>query len=122
MPSILIVDDEPLARERLAAKRGGGEWAVTLDEAAQVAPVRAERLLALDEALARLAVLDERQARIVECRFFTGLTVEETAAVLALSTPTVKRDWRAARAWITTAARPVSNRPSITLCRSSPTT
>jgi RNA polymerase sigma factor (TIGR02999 family) len=88
------------ARERLAAKRGGGEWAVTLDEVAQVAPVRAERMLALDEALARLAALDERQARIVECRFFTGLTVEETAAVLGLSTPTVKRDWRAARAWI----------------------
>jgi len=61
---------------------------------------RPERLLALDAALERLAALDPRQAAIVEYRFFAGLTVEEAAAVLGLSEPTVKRDWRAARAWI----------------------
>lgn len=88
------------ARERQAAKRGGGDLVVTLDEAAAVAPMRAERLLVLDEALARLAALDARQARVVELRFFAGLDVEETASVLGISAPTVKRDWRAARAWL----------------------
>ncbi len=62
--------------------------------------MRPERLLALDAALERLAALDERQARIVEYRYFSGLPIEETAAVLGISAPTVKRDWRAARAWI----------------------
>ena len=89
------------ARERLAAKRGGGaEHAITLDEAAHATPVRAEELVALDDALERLAALDERQARVVELRWFAGLTAEETAAVLGISTPTVQRDWRAARAWL----------------------
>ena len=89
-----------VARERLAAKRGGGDLAVTLDEAANAAPMRADELVALDEALTRLAQLDERQARVVELRYFTGLTSEETADVLSLSVPTVQRDWRAARAWL----------------------
>jgi RNA polymerase sigma factor (TIGR02999 family) len=88
------------ARERLADKRGGGEFAVTLDEAAQASPVRADELVALDEALTRLAKLDERQARVVELRYFAGLTAEETAEALGISTPTVQRDWRAARAWL----------------------
>jgi RNA polymerase sigma factor (TIGR02999 family) len=88
------------ARERLAEKRGGGEFAVTLDEAAQASPVRADELVALDEALTRLATLDERQARVVELRYFAGLTAEETAEALGISTPTVQRDWRAARAWL----------------------
>lgn len=88
------------ARRRLAEKRGGGDWLVTLGDSVPSEPVRPERLLALDEALARLAAMDERQARIVEQRFFAGLTVEETAEVLGLSERTVKRDWRAARAWL----------------------
>jgi RNA polymerase sigma factor (TIGR02999 family) len=95
------------ARERLAAKRGGG-GAVTLDDAAGAgvaAPMRDEAMLALDEALARLAELDERQARVVELRWFAGFTAEETAEALGISTPTVHRDWRAARAWLTVQLR-----------------
>jgi RNA polymerase sigma factor (TIGR02999 family) len=88
------------AHERLAAKRGGGEWAVTLDDSESAAPVRAEELVALDEALGRLAALNDRQARVVEHRFFAGLTAAETAAVLGVAEPTVHRDWRAARAWL----------------------
>jgi RNA polymerase sigma factor (TIGR02999 family) len=88
------------AEQRLTEKRGGGEWAVTLDEGVQASPIRAEELLALDGALDRLGALDERQARVVEHRFFAGLTAEETAAVLGVSVPTVHRDWRAARAWL----------------------
>ena len=94
------------ARERLAAKRGGGEeFSVTLDEAAHAAPMRAEELLALDEALVELGTLDERQARVVELRWFAGLTAEETADVLGISEPTVHRDWRAARAWLSVRLR-----------------
>jgi RNA polymerase sigma factor (TIGR02999 family) len=89
-----------VARERVASKRGGGDLAVTLDEGAHAAPVRAAELLALDEALTHLAALDERQARVVELRYFAGLTSEETAEVLDVSVPTVQRDWRAARAWL----------------------
>jgi RNA polymerase sigma factor (TIGR02999 family) len=88
------------AHERLAAKRGGGEWAVTLDDAAKAAPVRDEELVALDEALGRLAAINDRQAHVIEHRFFAGLTAEETAAVLGVSEPTVHRDWRVARAWL----------------------
>ena len=95
-----------VARERLSAKRGGGDLAVTLDEGAYAAPMRARELLALDEALTRLAALDERQARVVELRYFVGLTAEETSRVLDVSVPTVQRDWRAARAWLAVALRP----------------
>jgi RNA polymerase sigma factor (TIGR02999 family) len=88
------------ARVRLAARRGGGDaLPVTLDETV-AGPMRPERLLALDEALDRLATLDARQARVVECRYFAGLTAEETAAVLGVSVPTVTRDWRSARSWL----------------------
>lgn len=91
------------ARARLAAKRGGGgAFAVSLDEGAMAAPLRPERLLALDEALERLATLDARQARVVECRYFAGLTAEETADLLGVSVPTITRDWRSARAWLAT--------------------
>ena len=93
----LLVD---AARERARLKRGGGDWAVTFDEGDHAAPARAEELLALDAALARLAALDARQARVVEHRFFGGLTSAETAQVLGGSVPTVDRDWRAARAWL----------------------
>jgi RNA polymerase sigma factor (sigma-70 family) len=73
---------------------------VTLDEAAEITPLRPERLVALDGALARLTELDERQGRVVEYRFFAGLSVRETAEVLDVSPATVKRDWQVARAWI----------------------
>jgi RNA polymerase sigma factor (TIGR02999 family) len=89
------------ARTRLAVKRGGdGALPVTLDEGSVAAPLRPERLLALDEALDRLAALDARQARVVECRYFAGLTAEETADLLGVSVPTITRDWRSARAWL----------------------
>lgn len=88
------------ARRRNAEKRGGDAEFVTLLEDDGAVPVRAEELLALDEALIRLAEFDSRKARVVECRFFCGLEVEETAETLGISTATVKRDWRAARAWL----------------------
>lgn len=89
------------ARARMREKRGGGDaWFVTFDENDLSAPVRAEELIALDDALERLTQLDERQARIVEHRFFGGLTAPEVAVVLAVSEATVNRDWRAARAWL----------------------
>ena len=88
------------ARARKADKRGGGTPDVSLDDVALASPARADEALALDEALDRLALLDERQAQIVDLRYFVGLTVPETAEVLDLSPATVKRDWSAARAWL----------------------
>ena len=88
------------ARERRAAKRGGGMIQVTLEEALLPDRQPADMLLALDEALDRLAALSDRQARVVECRFFGGLTHEEIAEALGVSVPTVRRDWRLARAWL----------------------
>jgi RNA polymerase sigma factor (TIGR02999 family) len=89
------------ARERLAAKRGGGAKAVTLSgiEAARPADVSVD-VLELHEALERLTALDERQAKVVELRYFGGLSVEETAEVLGISPATVKREWATARAWL----------------------
>lgn len=88
------------ARRKAADKRGGGTPDATLDESSGSQPLRAEQLVQLDDALKDLEVLDPRRAKIVECRFFAGLTVEETAAALGVSSPTVKRDWRVARAWL----------------------
>lgn len=88
------------ARKRSAARRGGGQAHVSLDEVAAPGGDRPDELVALDEALARLGALDPRQERIVELRFFGGLDLEETAAVLGVSTRTVKRDWSVARAWL----------------------
>jgi RNA polymerase sigma factor (TIGR02999 family) len=88
------------ARARLAGKRGSGRRRVELDERFLFVEDDPGELLALDEALGRLAQLDERQARLVELRFFAGLTVEETAAILGVSPRTVKRDWAVARAWL----------------------
>jgi len=88
------------ARSRLADKRGGGEILATFDEELVVRETRAEDLLALDEALVRLQALSERQSKVVTFRFFGGLTQEEIAEVLGVSTPTVRRDWRLARAWL----------------------
>ena len=90
------------ARRRSAAKRGDGVSPIDVDALAHVltAPLPDDRLLALDAALEELAALDARQARIVELRFFGGLTVEEAADVLAVSPTTIKREWATARAWL----------------------
>ena len=88
------------ARRRRAAKRGGGERPLSLDETAVAATDSAERLLALDDALTRLAALDARQARVVECRYFGGLTEEETAEALGVTARTVRRDWVKAKGWL----------------------
>ena len=94
------------AERRTAEKRGGGQRPTSLDEglhamaggpATRVTP---ERIVALDEALHRLEEFAPRQARVVECRYFAGLGVDETAAALEVSEPTVKRDWKTARAWL----------------------
>lgn len=89
-----------LARARQADKRGGEALRITLDEDLVQAQSRNQDLVRLDDALHDLAVLDERKSRIVEMRFFAGLSVEEIAAVLNLSTRTVIRDWEFARAWL----------------------
>jgi RNA polymerase sigma factor (TIGR02999 family) len=88
------------ARARGSRKRGGERHQVTLDEAAAAETGAVIDVLAVDEALERLAALDPQQARIVEMRFFGGLTVEETAEALGISPATVKRDWSVARAWL----------------------
>lgn len=94
-----VLIDHAVARR--AQKRGGGRIAETLDEDAMVlVQARAAELLDLDAALDRLTALDERQGRIVECRFYGGMSVEETADALGVSRATVKRDWAAARAWL----------------------
>ncbi len=93
----VIVD---YARERLAQKRGGGERPIALDDADAAELREAERYAALDDALAELMKVDERQARVVECRFFAGLTEEETAAALDMSLRSVQREWQAAREWL----------------------
>jgi RNA polymerase sigma-70 factor (ECF subfamily) len=88
------------ARARHALKRGAGAIRVTLDETALVTEERAEELLALDEALEKLAEFDRRRCEIVEMRYFGGLAVEEIADVLKVHPNTVMRDWRAAKAWL----------------------
>lgn len=88
------------ARRRQAGKRGGSDLAVTLDEDLQTVPLKSAEILELHAALEQLERVDKRRAAVVECRFFGGLDVEETAAALNLSTATVKRDWRVARAWL----------------------
>jgi RNA polymerase sigma-70 factor, ECF subfamily len=89
------------AVSRRAQKRGGGKDLEALDDAAVLlVDGRAEELLDLDHALERLAALDPRQVRVVECRFFGGMSIEETAEALELSPATVKRDWALARAWL----------------------
>jgi len=88
------------ARRRNAVKRGGNA-VISIREADSVASeVRTDALVALDESLQRLAEMDPRQSQIVECRFFGGLSIEETAEVVGVSTATVKREWAVARAWL----------------------
>lgn len=88
------------ARARRAAKRGDGQPMVTLDEAVLASAVDDATVVALDDALRRLADIDPAQSRLVELRFFGGLTVEETAEVMEISPRTVKREWAVARAWL----------------------
>jgi RNA polymerase sigma factor (TIGR02999 family) len=88
------------ARKRAAAKRGADSPRLNLDEIPDFSSEPANELIALDDALTRLAQLDPRKARVIELRFFGGLSVEETAAVLKVSGDTVMRDWRLARAWL----------------------
>lgn len=88
------------ARERAAEKRGGGVRPVTLVDAMAASPDRGIDVLALDEALSRLTALYPEQGRLVELRYFGGLTIEETGEVLGLSPATVKRQWAVARAWL----------------------
>ena len=88
------------ARSRRYAKRGGGAHQVSLDEAPEVSRQPRGDLVALDDALNRLATVDERKSRVVELRYFGGLSVEETAEVLKVSPETVMRDWKLAKAWL----------------------
>jgi RNA polymerase sigma factor (TIGR02999 family) len=93
----ILVD---LARSRQAERRGGAIRLVSLDETSMVPRSPARDVLAVDEALTALAELDERRSRIVELRFFGGLSVEETAEVLKISPATVMREWKRAQAWL----------------------
>jgi RNA polymerase sigma factor (TIGR02999 family) len=104
MRNILV--NHALRRKRL--KRGGGAVHVQIEgtghaaqeDAAHLPSVEADRILALDSALEKLATMNQRHARVVECRFFGGMTIEETALVLKISPATVKRDWTLLRAWL----------------------
>ncbi len=93
----ILVD---FARAKKAGKRGGQDQKITFDEALPVSSEQESELIALDEALNELAVLNERQSRIVEMRYFGGMTEEEIAETLDISTRTVRRDWSIARAWL----------------------
>jgi RNA polymerase sigma factor (TIGR02999 family) len=88
------------ARSHASAKRGGGARKLELDEAMVVSQQKASEVIALDDALNQLALLDPQQSRIVELRFFGGLTVEEAAEVLQVSPATIKREWSTAKAWL----------------------
>ena len=88
------------ARGRLAEKRGGAAGALVLDDVALIAAEPRHDFVALDDALQALAAFDERKSRVVELRFFGGLTVEETAAVIEVSPETVMRDWQLAKSWL----------------------
>jgi RNA polymerase sigma factor (TIGR02999 family) len=88
------------ARTKGRAKRGGSDIRVSLDDTNLIAKGTDLDIIAVDEALERLAQIDEQQSKIVELRFFSGLTVEETAEVLKISPATVKRDWSMAKAWL----------------------
>jgi RNA polymerase sigma-70 factor (ECF subfamily) len=93
----ILVD---FARARRYEKRGGGETPVPLEEMTVMSPQKGPYLVALDDALTRLAEVDARKSGVVELRFFGGLSVEETAAVLKISRDTVLRDWKVARLWL----------------------
>lgn len=93
----VIVD---YARRHRAEKRGGGAHPITLDTQPGMVELRADRLVSLDEALEQLAAVEPRLVRVVECRYFCGMTEEETADVLGITARTVRRDWVKARGWL----------------------
>ena len=101
-----ILIDYAVARGR--QKRGGGQVVVSLDDgdALAIAHDRADELVELEEALERLQAINERQAKVVECRFYGGMSVEETAEALNVSPATVKREWAIARAWLNREMQP----------------
>ena len=99
-----LLVDHARARQRL--KRGGGQEQISLTSSAIIVKEQAVDLLALDEALKTLSGVDPQSSRIVELRFFGGLTIDETAQVIGVSTPTVERGWRTARAWLQTELSP----------------
>jgi RNA polymerase sigma factor (TIGR02999 family) len=98
------------ARKIHAAKRGGSAQRISLDQAFVFTREHSAELVALDELLTRLSTLDPQQARVVELRFFGGLSVEETAELMGISTATVKRDWAMAKAWLARELRFTANR------------
>jgi len=113
----LLVD---YARARQRLKRGGDMQQISLTDAAGIAEDKAVDVLALDDALQILTEVDPQSSRIVELRFFGGLTIEETAQVMGISTPTVERGWRAARAWLQTELSPwLSEHESRTVAKDS---
>jgi RNA polymerase sigma factor (TIGR02999 family) len=98
------------ARRVRAGKRGGSDaQRVELDEQFAIAPDKLDDVIAIDEALERLALIDPRQSRIVELRFFAGLNVEEAGEVLSVSPKTIKREWRSAKAWLLREIDPVKS-------------
>ena len=99
----IMIDD---ARKRLAAKRGGGAIDATLDVDLVADAAEPARLLAIDDALSKLAAFNPRLAQLVECRYFAGMTEEETAEAMQSSLRTVQRDWTRARAWLLQAMDP----------------
>ena len=99
-----LLVDHARARQRL--KRGGGQEQISFTSSAIIVKEQAVDLLALDEALKTLSGVDPQSSRIVELRFFGGLTIDETAQVIGVSTPTVERGWRTARAWLQTELSP----------------
>jgi RNA polymerase sigma factor (TIGR02999 family) len=96
------------ARARQSQKRDSGRQKVTLDEALQVSAESGRELVALDDALTALAAVDERKSRVVELRFFGGLDLDQTAAVIGVSRDTVKRDWKFAKVWLLRQIDPTS--------------
>ena len=92
-------------RDKKRYKRGGGAVAVSLSEVAVISPEKSGEIIALEEALRRLELIDERKSKVVELRYFGGLSVEETAEVLKISKITVMRDWNMAKAWLARAIR-----------------
>ncbi len=106
----ILVD---MARSRGRQRRGGDAARISLDEALVFTPERADELVALDDALTALAKLDERKSRIVEMRYFAGLTIEEAAEVLKISHATVEREWQRAKAWLQLELRKQDSSPDI---------
>jgi RNA polymerase sigma factor (TIGR02999 family) len=113
----ILVD---VARTKGYQKRGGGAVRVTFDDALVVTDQPGQDLVALDDALEALAAVDERKARVIELRFFGGLSVEETAAVLKVSVDTVMRDWKLAKAWLLRELRDQTARTSLDGKRATP--